>query len=241
MISTLRAKFESREPAQRQATWFCRTGQPGAKAQLYNRFPAPAARGRPYCKSCSRKSGIVSYPRAPALITVSRNRRSFPEDSAFINVLAPAAASPKNSAFLNVFLRPAAFRKTQPISMFYAAGFCAAGRALPKNSAFITVLARSHCIPRELSFYHCFGSQSLQPTATQLLSPFWPASHCTPQELNVYQCFALSRAIAQELIFSHCFSEPSATYEKRSIYHFFGLQFVPAHINSAFLNVLLES
>jgi len=101
-------------------------------------------------------------------------------------------------------------------------------------------------LSERLSPYQCFTQPGFaQPAApsqrTQLLSLFWPASHCTPQELNVYQCFALSRAIAQELIFSHCFSEPSATYEKRSIYHFFGLQFVPAHINSAFLNVLLES
>ena len=208
MISTLRAKFESREPAQRQATWFCRTGQPGAKAQLYNRFPAPAARGRPYCKSCSRKSGIVSYPRAPALITVSRNRRSFPEDSAFINVLAPAAASPKNSAFLNVFLRPAAFRKTQPISMFYAAGFCAAGRALPKNSAFITVLAR----------------QSLHPTRTQCLSMFRPQP-CYRTRTHLFSLFF--RAVGHLRRTQHI--------------SLFRPAVVPAHINSAFLNVLLES
>jgi len=84
-------------------------------------------------------------------------------------------------------------------------------------------------LSERLSPYQCFTQPGFaQPAApsqrTQLLSLFWPASHCTPQELNVYQCFALSRAIAQELIFSHCFSEPSATYEERSIYHFFGLQ-----------------
>src|SRR5215467_4126614 len=54
------------------------------------------------------------------------------------------------------FAQPAApSQRTQLLSLFWPAV-----TASHENSPFITVLARSHCIPRELSFYHCFGPQS---------------------------------------------------------------------------------
>src|SRR5215467_7014338 len=159
MISTLRAKCESREPAQRQATWFWRTGQPGAKAQLYNRFPAPAAPGTSLLqvlqskrRNCQLSSSSSSYhcfaqpPLLPRRLSVYQcfgPSRCVPQELSFSQCFPPARGFPKDSAHINV-LRSRVLRS----------------RPRP---------------PKELSFYQCFGPQSLHPTRTHLLSLFWPA------------------------------------------------------------------